>query len=241
MTMAERFMIDHGVIHDLVRGKHVRSDPSDGYEDGINELLALLNGLSAQFQAATERAEKAEADAFQPAPFQVLGPVLGPRSNAVDPVKAAEIRARLLTYTKLPIELKEAKAKIATLEAELREAREEREGLRTAWHAEIRASAIIDKAAADAMVSTVREAHDLRARLAARDALLAECVAMLERRSVVIEAARVAVMAAMPAPADTGHDMPMIRDMAAKALYDALIAWDGNEADDLVRRAGGKT
>jgi hypothetical protein len=60
------------------------------------------------------------------------------------------------------------------LEAELREAREEREGLRTAWHAEIRASAIIDKAAADAMVSTVREAHDLRAQLAARDALLAD-------------------------------------------------------------------
>jgi hypothetical protein len=229
-------MIDHGVIHDLVRGKHVRSDPSDGYEDGINELLALLNGLSAQFQAATERAEKAEADAFQPAPFQVLGPVLGPRSNAVDPVKAAEIRARLLTYTKLPIELKEAKAKIATLEAELREAREEREGLRTAWHAEIRASAIIDKAAADAMVSTVREAHDLRARLAARDALLAECVAMLER--------------CLGGKTDDGYDGGIYEltlsaecertDDEGQRFFASKVGEIIKDARDLVRRAGGK-
>jgi chromosome segregation ATPase len=123
-----------------------------------------------------------------------------------------------------------AEAEAGMLRAELEGLREVHTEVRKGWgHA-------LDRARVNESTTA-----DLRAQLAARDALLAECVAMLERRSVVIEAARVAVMAAIPAPADTGHDMPMIRDMAAKALYDALIAWDGNEADDLVRRAGGKT
>ncbi len=45
--------------------------------------------------------------------------VLGPRSDRVDPAKAAEIRERLLTYAKLPIELNTAKAEIAALTAQV--------------------------------------------------------------------------------------------------------------------------
>jgi hypothetical protein len=47
-----RFFIDHGVIHDRVTGRHVRSSPDDGYEDGISALLALLNGLASSRTAA---------------------------------------------------------------------------------------------------------------------------------------------------------------------------------------------
>lgn len=45
----ERFFIDHGVIHDRVTGKHVRSYDvpiENSGEDGIVECCALMNKLS---------------------------------------------------------------------------------------------------------------------------------------------------------------------------------------------------
>jgi hypothetical protein len=49
----ERFFIDHGVIHDRVTGKHVRTGGNvDGSgEDGIEECCALLNELAAESTA----------------------------------------------------------------------------------------------------------------------------------------------------------------------------------------------
>jgi hypothetical protein len=127
------------------------------------------------------------------------------------------------------------------LEAELREAREEREGLRTAWHAEIRASAIIDKAAADAMVSTVREAHDLRAQLAARDALLARIVEAMNQRDTCQVCQASHVLDHMRTHCEDcveGDYMDLRLDGIA-----AAVEWEAlrTEARDLVRRAGGKT
>jgi hypothetical protein len=42
-----RFVMDHGVIHDLRTGKHVRTS-DNGEEDGVNECFALLNSLAAE-------------------------------------------------------------------------------------------------------------------------------------------------------------------------------------------------
>lgn len=44
-TTPPRFFIEHGVIHDRVTGKHVRTS-DNGLEDGIEECCALLNELS---------------------------------------------------------------------------------------------------------------------------------------------------------------------------------------------------
>ena len=42
-----RFFIDHGVIHDRLTGKHVRScDCMKPIEDGAEEACALLNKLN---------------------------------------------------------------------------------------------------------------------------------------------------------------------------------------------------
>ena len=44
----QRFFIDHGVIHDRVTGKHVRTSGNveDSGEDGIEECVRLLNSLA---------------------------------------------------------------------------------------------------------------------------------------------------------------------------------------------------
>jgi hypothetical protein len=55
MTEA-RFFIDHGVIHDRVTGKHVTTDGEPPFEDGIEKVLELLNGLA----STADRAEKYE-------------------------------------------------------------------------------------------------------------------------------------------------------------------------------------
>jgi hypothetical protein len=57
VNRATRFIIDHGTIHDLVTGRHVRTDPEDGYEDGIEKCCALLNALA--LSRDTLAAEKA--------------------------------------------------------------------------------------------------------------------------------------------------------------------------------------
>lgn len=52
-----RFFIDHGVIHDRVTGKHVRSYDvpiKDSGEDGIEECCALMNELSGACGARDE-------------------------------------------------------------------------------------------------------------------------------------------------------------------------------------------
>jgi hypothetical protein len=41
-----RFYIDHGVIHDRVTGKHVVTDGTPPFEDSLEQVLELLNGLS---------------------------------------------------------------------------------------------------------------------------------------------------------------------------------------------------
>lgn len=43
--MAERFFVDHGVIHDRITGKHVTTDGIEPYEDGPEKVCALLNSL----------------------------------------------------------------------------------------------------------------------------------------------------------------------------------------------------
>jgi len=40
-----RFYIDHGVIHDRVTGKHVVTDGQPPFEDSLEHVLELLNGL----------------------------------------------------------------------------------------------------------------------------------------------------------------------------------------------------
>lgn len=40
-----RFFLDHGVIHDRVTGKHVVTDGEPPFEDGIEQVCELLNGL----------------------------------------------------------------------------------------------------------------------------------------------------------------------------------------------------
>jgi hypothetical protein len=51
-----RFVIEHGVIHDRVTGKHVRStDIAKPGEDGTEELCQLLNDLNEKSTAAIER------------------------------------------------------------------------------------------------------------------------------------------------------------------------------------------
>lgn len=41
-----RFYLDHGVIHDRVTGKHVTTDGEPPFEDGVEQVCALLNSLS---------------------------------------------------------------------------------------------------------------------------------------------------------------------------------------------------
>lgn len=45
---APRFFIDHGVIHDRVTGKHVVTDGQPPFEDSLEQVLDLLNGLAPQ-------------------------------------------------------------------------------------------------------------------------------------------------------------------------------------------------
>jgi hypothetical protein len=40
-----RFYIDHGVIHDRETGKHVVTDGRPPFEDSLEQVLELLNGL----------------------------------------------------------------------------------------------------------------------------------------------------------------------------------------------------
>jgi hypothetical protein len=41
-----RFYIEHGVIHDRLTGKHVVTDGEPPFEDSIEQVLDLLNGLA---------------------------------------------------------------------------------------------------------------------------------------------------------------------------------------------------
>lgn len=41
-----RFFIEHGVIHDRKTGKHVVTDGRPPFEDGVEQVCELLNGLS---------------------------------------------------------------------------------------------------------------------------------------------------------------------------------------------------
>lgn len=45
-----RFFMDHGVIHDRLTGKHVVTDGEPPFEDGVEHVCDLLNGLSAPAQ-----------------------------------------------------------------------------------------------------------------------------------------------------------------------------------------------
>jgi glutamine synthetase len=55
-----RFFIDHGMIHDRVTGKHVTTDGQPPFEDSIEQVCELLNGLAAQPQTALSPADEAE-------------------------------------------------------------------------------------------------------------------------------------------------------------------------------------
>jgi len=44
----ERFFIDHGVIHDRLSGKHVRTDGTPPFDDSVEQVCAFLNGLSSK-------------------------------------------------------------------------------------------------------------------------------------------------------------------------------------------------
>ena len=57
--MKPRFIIDHGVIHDLATGKHVRSSESVPNEDGMDECCALLNSLAGEVAAVTRERDEA--------------------------------------------------------------------------------------------------------------------------------------------------------------------------------------
>ena len=53
----DRFIIDHGTIHDLRLGRHVRTDPDFGpgrkfEEDGIEQCCSLLNELQSRIASA---------------------------------------------------------------------------------------------------------------------------------------------------------------------------------------------
>lgn len=41
-----RFFLDHGVIHDRVTGKHVVTDGQPPFEDSVEQVCDLLNGLA---------------------------------------------------------------------------------------------------------------------------------------------------------------------------------------------------
>jgi hypothetical protein len=41
-----RFCIDHGVIHDHVTGKHVKTDGEPPFEDSVEQVCDLLNSLA---------------------------------------------------------------------------------------------------------------------------------------------------------------------------------------------------
>lgn len=41
-----RFFIDHGIIHDRFTGKHVVTDGEPPFEDSLEQVLALLNGMA---------------------------------------------------------------------------------------------------------------------------------------------------------------------------------------------------
>jgi hypothetical protein len=66
--MSDRFIIDHGTIHDLTTGRHVQTDPDFGpgrkyEEDGIEQCCALLNSLH-QTQSSLDEA-RADAAALR--------------------------------------------------------------------------------------------------------------------------------------------------------------------------------
>ena len=44
--MKPRFYIEHGVIHDRNTGKHVVTDGQPPFEDSIEQVCELLNGLA---------------------------------------------------------------------------------------------------------------------------------------------------------------------------------------------------
>jgi hypothetical protein len=50
--VAERFFVDHGMIHDRVTGKHVTTDGVEPFEDGPEKVCALLNELGTPDKAA---------------------------------------------------------------------------------------------------------------------------------------------------------------------------------------------
>ena len=79
-----RFVIDHGVIHDRVTGKHVRTTPDDGYEDGITACCQLLNDLNGTSTQAIERELRAsgvDVDAFNARIDAVVEKSTGKKSN----------------------------------------------------------------------------------------------------------------------------------------------------------------
>lgn len=46
VLLDERFFLDHGMIHDRVTGKHVTTDGSPPFEDGVADVCVLLNDLA---------------------------------------------------------------------------------------------------------------------------------------------------------------------------------------------------
>lgn len=63
MGDGKRFFIDHGTIHDLKTGRHVRTDPDFGpgrkfEEDGIEQCCDLLNSLESALAASKAREER---------------------------------------------------------------------------------------------------------------------------------------------------------------------------------------
>ena len=103
--MKDRFIIDHGTIHDLVTGRHVRTDPDFGpgrkfEEDGIEECCALLNKLASSPPSPTPPAPPPQTTPcrhpYSPeCPGCQVGPPT-PQPTATVDVEAIKVRAEVV-------------------------------------------------------------------------------------------------------------------------------------------------